>query len=383
MNTARLFALAASLTAAACGSNDTASARHAGAGGRSAIPRDAAPDASRGTTCPPKPTGFPGDEMCLEPPRASEGFQLHYGPADYDDPDELATFTLNPGEETNDCFLEQTPNAEDAYYGGYEIQMRPGSHHLIGQSRTTVAERQGFDACENSDGNPTGLFAGSQTPKLDFRVDPAPENAGLGRLIPAKTQAVLNFHVINATGAPLLREAWLNYFYLDRGDLRGMRSSITLTGGLGFSIQPGTHATYKYSCSPTEPIRILTLASHMHAHAKRMTVYRVGDYQSAKPSVQKVLEGYSWEEPAQLFYDSAHTTPPADPATQTPGGNVSGDLYVTPTDAIQWECEIQNDGDTVLTFRNEVFTGEMCLVVGTAVSVSDPTRVADFTCNRN
>src|SRR4051794_30292343 len=133
------------------------------------------PRPGRNDGCPTG-TGFAGDDLCLAPPKPSEGFQLHYGPSDYDDPAEVAKFTSKPGEETNDCFFQVSGNDSEVYYSGYNFQMRPGSHHLIGQSRDAVLPEQGFGKCESTDGNPAGLFAASQTPILDVRLDPAPEN---------------------------------------------------------------------------------------------------------------------------------------------------------------------------------------------------------------
>ncbi len=335
-------------------------------------------------TCPTN-TGFVGDDQCLAPPSATEGFQLHYGPSDYDDPDEVAKFTLPPGQESLDCFFELSPNTSDIFYSGYEFQMRPGSHHLIAQSRnapgqavTPPVTTQGFAPCDATDEVPAGLFGGTQTPKVDERVDPAPENQGLGREVPAATQAVLNFHVINTSDVNTLREAWLNYYYIDQDQMKGQRGAVDLNGGLGYYITPGTHQNYDFSCSPDRPIRILDLAAHMHAHAKRMTIWKVSG--GVKTTV---LVNYSWEDPVTLFYDTAHTNTPANPTSQTPGGDFSGDLTLEPTDTLQWECEVDNDSDTVLTFRNEVYTGEMCLVAGSLVNTDDPMTVYNFQCNRN
>jgi hypothetical protein len=256
--------------------------------------------------------------------------------------------------------------------------MRPGSHHLIGQSRPEHVPTQGFADCGPNDGIPAGLFAGSQVPKFDDRTGQAPENAGFARLVPAQTQAVINFHVINATNEDTLREAWLNYYYIPADQVKAQPGAIDLNGGLAYYIEPGVHKTYPFSCSPPEKVRILNLGTHMHAHAKRMTIYKVsGGTQT------KVLEGYSWEDPTYLYYDTIHQNTPADPTTQTPGGDFSGDLYLDTTDTLQWECEVDNTSSNVLTFRNEVNTGEMCLVTGSVVSATDPTKVVDFVCNRN
>ena len=159
-------------------------------------------------------------------------------------------------------------------------------------------------------------------PKVDELQDPAPENAGLASFVPANSQAVINFHVINTTSEPTLREAWLNYMYIDKSQVKGLRGNLFLLGGLAFNIAPGTHKTYTYSYSPTRPVRILDIAAHMHAHATRMTVWKVSNGQPTQ-----VYETYNWATPTDLHYDSVHTNNAADPATQT-GGGMTGTLTV-------------------------------------------------------
>jgi hypothetical protein len=129
------------------------------------------------------------------------------------------------------------------------------------------------------------------------------------------------------------------------------------------------------------PSRILYLTNHMHAHALRMSAWKVpgGD---ATQKV-KVLDAYSWEDPTNIYYDSAHNNTPGDPTTKTGGSDVSGDLVVNPGDQIQWECEVNNDSNGVLTFRNEVYTGEMCILTGSMVRADDPMKTADFRCTLN
>ena len=61
--------------------------------------------------------------------------------------------------------------------------------------------------------------------------------------------------------------------------------------------------------------------------------------------------------------------PAPDPVKRTPGG-VSGILNFEVGDIMEWECEVDNTSDNVLTFRNEVYTGEMCNVFGSSVAPS-------------
>jgi hypothetical protein len=287
----------------------------------------------------------------------------------------MAAYVLQPGQETVDCYYMKTPNTTDVYIGGYQFWMRPGSHHL-NINVNPMAQPDGFANCGANDMTP-GLLGGSETPKVDELMDRAPENQGLASHIPANSQAVINFHVINTTAKPILREAWLNYMFMDQSKVTGLRGALFLTGGLGFQIAPGTHQTYTYSCSPDRPVRIVSMAAHMHVHATRMTAWKVSN---GTPS--QVYETYDWGTPTELRFDSVTTNPVANPVARS-GGGVSGTLTVQPGESIQWECEVNNDSSTTLTFRNEVYTGEMCIMTGEVVPTDDPMSQYDFTCNRN
>jgi hypothetical protein len=323
----------------------------------------------------PVNSGFPGDDLCLAPPPADKGFQLHYGITDYASATARAPYELAPNAETVDCYYLKTPNTTDVYVGGYQFAMRPGSHHLNAVVNDT-AQADGFATCGANDGSP-GLLGGTETPAIDERADPAPENAGLAVKLPANSQAVLNFHVINTSAKPILREAWLNYFYMDQADVKGYRGNVFLTGGLGFQITPGTHKTYTYACSPDRPTRILSLAAHMHVHATRMSAWKVT---GGQPSL--VYETYNWDTPTQLRYDSVHQNTMPDRTKQIPGGS-TGQMILQPTDTLQWECEVNNTSDVTLTFRNEVYTGEMCIMTGEMVPADDPMTPDNFTCTMN
>jgi hypothetical protein len=326
-------------------------------------------------TCPQN-TGYPGDANCIAAPAAGKGFQLHYGPADHDDPVDVAKYLVQPGEEAVNCYALKTGNDTDVYSTGYQFHMRPGSHHLIAETQDKHVPT-GPLSCGAVVVSPGGL-GGTQLQIDDSAKEVAPENEGLAIKIAANTQAVLNFHVVNSTDAPLLSEAWLNYDYADESTVTGMRGAVFLVGGLGFRIDPGTKKTYQYSCSPTKPSRILQLAAHMHVHASRMTAWKVSGGVRTK-----ILESFNWEEPGTVYFDSAHQNPTSDATAKRTGADVSGDLTVDPTESIQWECEVENTSNAVLAFRNEVVTGEMCVVTGAQVRADDPTKSSDFACVRN
>jgi len=203
----------------------------------------------------PVNSGFVGDERCLAAPAADEGFQLHYAAMNYDNPKSEGPYLLQPGQEVVDCYYMKSPNTKDVYVGGYQFSLRQGSHHF-NVDVNTMAQPDGLAACGANDNAP-GLLGGTTVPVDDERADPAPENAGLAVHLPANSQIALNFHVINTTSAPILREAWANYYYMDQSDVKGFRGNVFLIGGLGYQIAPGTHKTYTYACSPDRPTRIL------------------------------------------------------------------------------------------------------------------------------
>jgi len=82
-----------------------------------------------------------------------------------------------------------------------------------------------------------------------------------------------------------------------------------------------------------------------------------------------VLEDYDWHDPLELEFSSIVDNQPADAATLTAGGH-SGILELQPGDALEWECEVDNQSGGVLTFANEAVTGEMCILVGDTLGPS-------------
>jgi hypothetical protein len=67
-------------------------------------------------------------------------------------------------------------------------------------------------------------------------------------------------------------------------------------------------------------------------------------------------------------YDSITKNPAPNPDAKTDGAT-SGILGVTTGDKIHIECDIDNKSDNTLTFRNELYNGEMCILFGSAVGV--------------
>ena len=50
------------------------------------------------------------------PPGPGEGIQIHFGPKDYNDPAEIATYVIVPGEEFNNSVLAHIPLDEERWW---------------------------------------------------------------------------------------------------------------------------------------------------------------------------------------------------------------------------------------------------------------------------
>jgi len=321
----------------------------------------------------PVNSGFAGDDHCiLAPP---EGIQLHYGPSDYDNPDEVAQFILGPGEEVNECFFLKLPNETDLQYQRSELRFREGTHHIIVRALEDRTEADGFQNCEGAATSLATDVIGGTGSGNEYVFPPADAGYdGLYGVIKPGTQGMLNGHYINTTEEPILQEFWLNYEPATNPVTRF--DGINLYGGLSYYIEPGVHQTYTYNCATDRDIRILSLNAHIHAHSERLSAWKV----AADGTRTLLIEEFSWEEPQDFRFDTVTMNPTPDRDLRISGA-ASGEVFLMAGESIEWECDINNTSDGVLKFRNEVNTGEMCIVGGMQHALDGNT--ATFMCSRN
>jgi hypothetical protein len=316
-------------------------------------------------------SGWPGDEYCIEEPDPSMGYQLHVGPTDYDNPDDYARYVIVPGQETSWATGVVTPNTTTVFTDEYFSRMRPGSHHMIIFGRpvgTQLTEGDpqsgGGTGAGAADGALDGDFLAGATRSIQnvsqFSDDPADQ--GIAGETPPNRPLSINLHFINATEVNQLQELWVNFITIPEDQVTKITKAVTWYGGLGMNIAPGTHTTLTSEgnqCSPPEPIRILGVTGHVHASTLRITasMQRVGEQR------QILFEDYDWHEPEEWRFNNSVDNPLPDGAGPA-GGGLSGILNTSPGDQFQWECEIQNQTTSFLTFSNRVYDGEMCNVFG-------------------
>jgi len=312
-------------------------------------------------------TSFADDRACIPAPKPGEGIQIHIGPSNYDDPEEVAKYIMHPGEESSECWTMRTPNTEDVTYQSFVLSGRAGTHHMINTLYKGELPTGSFGPCggRSSDtATAIGSLPGASKAYM-ARSKVAPEYEHVGQVLEPEVLLAADMHYFNFTDQDILREVWLNLYFPAPGtEVTEYSSVIRGFGGLGWNrepIQPGTDQVYKYECPIKGDGKILQLLGHYHAHGKQFTasIKRKGS-----DSGMKVFEMFDYLEPATFDYNTVTDNPEF---SQGAPGAVSGVLEVQDGDILMWDCHIINDDMVPLRYVNEVKTGEMCNVWGYSI----------------
>jgi hypothetical protein len=295
---------------------------------------------------------YEGDQVCILPPPADQGFQLHYGPKDYDDPTEMAKYVIQPGQEDNLFVPATSGNTKDVYFYKRQYRMRPGSHHLI----LTETGTSGFAA-----GTGRRLGGSQNTSRDNPQGAPPPENQGIGITLKANDPLTLNLHHFNGSDKPLLKEAWVNVWYVDPATVTQQANELYLFAA-GTSVPPGGHTVFTGKRQITTAGRVLSMYGHRHASTVRFSAYR-----TRAGNRMLVYQDFDWEEPSVFEFNSTVQNPPPDP-TKKIAGAFTGDLDLAVGDALEWECEVQNTQNVTITYgQNEALNSEMCILIGDVI----------------
>lgn len=344
--------------------------------------------------CTGTSNGWAGDEYCLVPP--TRGFQIHVGPRDYSNPDEVAKYVFPPGGLPADdpraaalgtgpdvafCFSVDTPNDTTFYAHRQVLHMRPGTHDAIWFATPDVADSTGPDSCSGSSGVGIGAFVGrAARPVEDVGIGSAPEDQFVVSEFAPHQQLKIRMHPVNITDKPILAEAWLNVGAAEFSPdlIVAKTGGIEWYGGVGMNIPPGTHTIVQAgsggSCTAPNDLRILSLSADTHASTVQISLYV---QKPADTTRSLVLQDFEWSQPTTFRFGSLSVNVPPNPASKTSGSTVNGDFYAAPGDAFSWECEIVNDTAVNLTFSDRLYDGEMCNVFG---SYANPNPSGPWNC---
>ena len=327
------------------------------------------------TECENTLSGYDGDCLALPAPDPSRGFQLHFGPSNYDDQADVARFLLAPGEEKVTCLYMTTPNEEDVFTSGYDATVRPGTHHMIiwgGSEEPNPARPPDgtlTDECTDNAvfmvGAQNGMAEGGriQLPRPGQAI--APENLGMASKIGAKTRIAFQTHYVNRGREPLLRESWANFTFRPKEEVTQVLSPLFWIGGLNMNVPAKTRQVIGNQCANDtgERKRLVSLVGHMHAHATRFSAWKVA---AGSDQRQLVYEDFDWAHASLFYYDSVNQNPKPS-ARKRSAGAASGELVLEPGDRIEWECEVNNTSNQPLKFADQAYTAEMCNLFGSAV----------------
>jgi hypothetical protein len=319
----------------------------------------------------PANTGYPGDDFALCQPDPDEGMLLHYGPKDYDDVDDVATYLIAPGVEDENCMFVHTPNAIDRHVTNYHGRMRPNSHHLIVTSLDAdVPDSTVPGPCALTDAVGARWLVGAQDPQIDVSIGGlGKENGadvpkvgdpdyGLAQTIGANTPLRLDLHYINTDSETVLREAWVTFDYVEEKDVVNLVDMITFFQGVIDVPPQGAFTTAAGKCTAPTDRYLGLLTAHAHKALTRSTVW----HEKLDGSRTKVYETFDWFEPGNLYYRDGVDNPIPNEAQKSMGGS-SGFAEIKAGESLIFDCQYKNQTNDTLKL-GETTNDEMCNIFG-------------------
>jgi hypothetical protein len=137
-------------------------------------------------------------------------------------------------------------------------------------------------------------------------------------------------------------------------------NGVFVIAGPATPIPARTRQTLSVTATASGNGRFLSLFGHRHAHTERFAVWQ---------NDKLIYDSWDWQESVVYTYNSI-TTNPAPAPDQKKDGAVSGIVEIKAGDRIKIQCDVNNTSDNPLPFRNEVMTGEMCILFGSTVGAT-------------
>lgn len=240
----------------------------------------------------------PPEFIALEPPE--QGFQFHLGP-----------FDVWPAEVHDREFLFYEPyrTDEDVFVSGYEISMRPGSHHFILYNYPTgvstpppltfrdIRQQNGtLNAAPLLQLNvlfPFRFFIGTQTPYVRFQF---PE--GVALRLPPGAGFDLNSHSVNRSGGTMTGEVYTNVYTVPAEEVQYMAMPGNFSN-TNFNLPPNQVTTVSRTFTFPEQQHLIQIWAHAH---ERMTEFRIEGV-GGEHDGKLLYWTNDWEHPPLLHLD--------------------------------------------------------------------------------
>jgi hypothetical protein len=337
-------------------------------------------------------TRYPGDDYCILPPPPERGLQFGTHPQGarywqemwagnlngYANDALTKEFEVAPGGEIEQTYRTSLANDEAHSYYRIDSRMRVGSHHMATYLTSTTGNEGWLEPTPDvfvpaeADG---GVFWNSQRSNTDRPAGSLAipdEDVGLGMTVGARQGILLDLHHFNTRDVPILREAWINVWWVD-GSVRQPVKDRPLLAHV--DVPPNTVTDLEGSFAPTAETRLLSLFGHRHAWTTRFNAW----VHRADGTEAPVYDSFNWLDVPTYSYDSLSTNPVADAAGHKDGA-ASGILTLDPGDELRFTCHVDTTAaraaevgvpvpTEALVFGNKAFGAEMCVLYAQTAAV--------------
>jgi hypothetical protein len=327
-------------------------------------------------------SGWAGDEFCILPPPPDKGVQVGAHPqgdsywdkmyagdlSGYADPMLTKPFEVAPATELVQNFDTPPVTPQDQNFFRIDLRMRPGSHHIATWYSATAGTVGWEPLVANPSlgfGNTTFINAQSTHSDRPAAIDLASEDQGLGVPFPANTSVSIQLHHINPDATTVLREVWINVWWLPSGQSFTPVTQNPLNAPIDY---PPNQVTDNVNTAVAMgDVRILSIFGHRHAWTSRFS----GQILRADGTTEEMYDSFNWREIPTYELDSLTKNPQLDVAKQL-DGSISGMTVLHQGDKIQFDCHVDTTATHAselgvdpptsnLHFSNEAFGGEMCI----------------------
>jgi len=232
------------------------------------------------------------------------GFQLHVGPVDIWSAEKYDREFL---------YFEPYQTTEDLYMSGYEITMRPGSHHYLvynypNGSVIPQANEYRDMRTQNGLGNllhlfqlnnlfPLKFFVGTQTPYINYSF---PE--GVALLIPAGSGFDHNLHSVNRSGETITGEVYTNIYTSDKSNVKYVAYNGNFSN-YNLELPPNKVTTITKDFMFEEQTHIVQIWAHAHEKMTEFNIEAVGGERDG----ELIYWTNDWEHPPYLRLDPPMT----------------------------------------------------------------------------
>jgi Copper type II ascorbate-dependent monooxygenase, C-terminal domain len=225
----------------------------------------------------------------LDPPSATEGFQLKIDP-----------FTVSGNTEREVFIRRNTPNTAAIYVNKYVLRGRPNSHHFVlygFENTASLPVANTLRDLYNADGTinvatylqmQNHVFLGGGTDVNATYTFPA----GVALKVPANTALDLNAHYFNKQAASLTGENFINIYTVPQAAVTKEAKTINFAN-YNFSIAANQRKTITTDFTFPNAVTVFMLTSHFHKMGEKFVIKIFGGSRNG----EVVYENTDWQHP--------------------------------------------------------------------------------------